>query len=388
MALLFLLQALAGGALAHYRVESGAFYGFDLARFFPYNLLRTFHLQLAIFWIATAWVAGGLFLAPIVGGAEPRGQRAGVLALLAALAVVVFGSLGGEWLGINDRLGSLWFWFGHQGSEYLDLGRFWQLLLAVGLVGWLVLMYRALRPAIRDPRRAELTSLFLYAAAAIPLFYLPALFFGPRTNFAVIDNWRFWIIHLWVEGFFELFATVLVAVMFVVLGLVTARNATRIIYLDAILYLTGGIVGTGHHWYFTGQGTLNMGLAACFSALEVVPLTLLTLDAWDFIRLRHQHFEGSAADARRSSPLGDLLPDGGRLLELRRRRRLRLPDQPADRLLLRDRDGADQQPRPRRALRRLRDAGARGARLLPPLARERRRLGARGALRSGPASGD
>ena len=141
--------------LAHYRVESGAFYGIDLARIFPYNLLRTFHLQLAIFWIATAWVAGGLFLAPIVGGAEPRRQLAGAL------------------------------------SEYLDLGRLWQLLLAAGLVGWLVLMYRALRPAIRDRQRSELASLFLYAAAAIPLFYLPALFFGPRTNFAVIDNWRF-----------------------------------------------------------------------------------------------------------------------------------------------------------------------------------------------------
>ncbi len=289
--LLFLLQTLAGGALAHYRVESGAFYGIDLARFLPYNILRTFHLQLAIFWIATAWVAGGLLLAPIVGGAEPRGQRAGALALLAALAVVVFGSLGGEWLGINDRLGTLWFWLGHQGSEYLDLGRFWQLLLAASLAGWLVLMYRALRPAIRDPERSELASLFLYAAAAIPLFYLPALFFGPRTNFAVIDNWRFWIIHLWVEGFFELFATVLVAIMFVVLGLVTVRTATRVIYLDAILYLAGGIVGTGHHWYFTGQGTLNMGLAACFSALEVVPLTLLTLDAWDFIRLRERRCE-------------------------------------------------------------------------------------------------
>jgi len=295
VALLFVLQAFAGGALAHYRVEPGAFYGLDLARFLPYNILRTFHLQLAIFWIATAWVAGGLFLAPIVGGAEPRGQKAGVLALLGALAVVVFGSLAGEWLGINDRLGSLWFWLGHQGFEYLDLGRFWQVLLAVGLVGWLVLMYRALRPAIRDPRRSELASLFLYAAAAIPIFYLPALAFGPRTNFAVIDNWRFWIIHLWVEGFFELFATVLVAVMFVILGLVTPRTATRVIYLDAILYLAGGIIGTGHHWYFTGQGTLNMGLAACFSALEVVPLTLLTLDAWDFIRLRERRCEDCQA---------------------------------------------------------------------------------------------
>src|SRR5262249_22061459 len=211
VAVLFLLQTLAGGALAHYRVEPGGFYGFDLSRWLPYNLLRTWHLQLAIFWIATGWVAGGLFLAPLVGRHEPPGQRLGVLVLLGALATVVFGSLFGEYLGINDALGSLWFWFGHQGSEYLDLGRFWQFGLAGGLVFWLVLMFRGLRPAMQRPGEGGLASLFLYGAVAIPLFYLPALFYGPHTNFAVIDNWRFWIIHLWVEGFFELFATVLVA---------------------------------------------------------------------------------------------------------------------------------------------------------------------------------
>ena len=286
VALLFLAQSSLGGVLAHYRVEPGAFYGIDIARWIPYNLARTWHLQLAIFWIATAWVGGGLFLASWVGGDEPKHQKAGVYALLGALVVVVVGSLAGESLGINDKLGQLWFWFGHQGSEYLDLGRFWQYLLAVGLLFWLFLMFRALKPAFKSPKKRELSSLFLYAAVAIPIFYLPALFYGPHTNFAVIDNWRFWIIHLWVEGFFELFATVLVAIMFHQMGVVSTKTATRLIYLDAILYLSGGIIGTGHHWYFTGQGTLNMGLASCFSALEVVPLTLLTLDAWDFIKLR------------------------------------------------------------------------------------------------------
>ncbi len=258
----------------------------DIASVLPYNLLRTWHLQLAIFWIATAWVGGGLFLAPLVGREEPKGQRLGANVLFGALLVVVLGSLLGEWLGINDRLGDLWFWLGHQGSEYLDLGRLWQVLLAIGLVLWLVLMFRALRPAMKTAGRSELASLFLYSAAAIPVFYLPALLYGPHTNFAVIDNWRFWIIHLWVEGFFELFATVLVATMFHQMGLVSVTTATRVVYLDAILYLGAGIIGTGHHWYFTGQGTLNMGLASAFSAMEVVPLTLLTLDAWDFVRIK------------------------------------------------------------------------------------------------------
>jgi nitric oxide reductase subunit B len=209
---------------------------------------------------------------------------------------VVLGSLGGEVLGLNNLLGQWWFWLGHQGSEYLDLGRGWQLLLAAGLVLWLFLMFRGLRPRLHTEGKSELSALFLYAAVAIPLFYLPALFYGPRTNFAVIDNWRFWIIHLWVEGFFELFATVLVAIMFRHLGLVSTRTATRLVYLDAILFLGGGIIGTGHHWYFTGQGTLNMGLAACFSALEVVPLTLLTLDASGFVQLGKRQRSAPSTD--------------------------------------------------------------------------------------------
>jgi len=286
VAALFLLQVLMGGALAHYRVEPNGFYGFDLAKWFPYTVLRTWHLQLAIFWIATAWVGGGLFLAPIIGGREPKGQKWGVYALLGALAVVVFGSMGGEWLGLQDKLGDAWFWFGHQGSEYIDLGRFWQVLLAAGLLLWLFLMFRALKPALKDPTKREFSTLFLLASAAIVVFYLPAFLWTARTNFAVIDNWRFWIIHLWVEGFFELFATVLVAVMFTHMRLVTLKAATRVIYLDAILYLAGGLAGTAHHWYFTGQESMAMAIGACFSALEVVPLTLLTLDAWDFIKLQ------------------------------------------------------------------------------------------------------
>jgi len=187
--------------------------------------------------------------------------------------------------GVYQLLGKLWFWFGHQGWEYLDLGRAWQILLAIGLILWLILIFRGSNPARKNPDEREISTLFLLAALAIPLFYLPALFFTGKTHFTVVDNWRFWIIHLWVEGFFELFVTTMVAVLFYKLGMVTRQTATRVIYLDAILFLAGGIIGTAHHWYWTGQSNVTMAFAATFSALEVVPLTLLTLDAWDFVKL-------------------------------------------------------------------------------------------------------
>lgn len=283
--LLLLTQTLVGGATAHYRADPGSFYGIDFSRFFPSNIFRTWHLQLAIFWIATAYVAGGLFLSVGLGGKEPKGQAGGVHALFAALVFVAVGSLLGEMFGVFQVFGDLWFWFGHQGWEYLDLGRAWQILLVVGFMLWLFLVIRGVGPARKDPREGELSTLFLLTAAAIPFLYLPAMFYGSTTHYTAVDVWRFWIIHLWVEGFFELFVTTMIAVLFYRLGMVSLQTATRVIYLDAILFLGSGIIGTGHHWYWTGQTNVTVALSATFSALEVVPLTLLTLDAWDFIRL-------------------------------------------------------------------------------------------------------
>ena len=282
---LFLVQALLGGATAHYRADPGSFYGLDMSWLMPSHLARTWHLQLAVFWVATAYVAGGLLLAQAIGGDEPRGQVLGTNLLFGALVVVVAGSLLGEFLGLHQMLGDLWQWLGHQGWEYLELGRLWQILLAAGLTFWIALLFRAVGPARKRAETREIAALFLYAAAAIPVFYLPAMFFDGSSHFSVVDVWRFWIIHLWVEGFFELFVTVMVAIIFYKLGLIRPVTATRVVYLDAILYLGGGLIGTGHHWYWTGQPVVTMALGALFSALEVVPLTLLTLDAWDFVKL-------------------------------------------------------------------------------------------------------
>ena len=282
--LLFLMQTLVGSATDHYRADPGSFYGFDLSRVFPSNLLRTWHLQTAILWIATAYVAAALFLGRSLRRDEPPWFAGWVHLLFGAFAVVIAGSLLGEWLGISQLLGRWWFWLGDQGWEYLELGRIWQYLLVAGLFVWFAILRKLVRSAtLTRPASAPIARMFLVAALAVPVFYVPALFYGARTNFTVVDTWRFWIIHLWVEGFFEFFVTTVVALTFYQLGLTGRNVALRVIYLDAILYFAGGLVGTGHHWYFNGHSSLNMALAAMFSVLEVVPLTLLTLDAWDFV---------------------------------------------------------------------------------------------------------
>ena len=285
VALLFLAQTLVGGAAAHYRTDASNFYGIDLARIFPSNLMRTWHLQTAIFWIATAYVAAALFLARSLRKEEPRWLAGGAHALFAAFAVVIGGSLLGEWLGISQLLGRWWFWLGDQGWEYLELGRVWQYLLVAGLLAWFAMLWKMLRPgALAQPLARPIVTMFLLAALAIPVFYVPALFYGARTHYTVVDTWRFWIVHMWVEGYFEFFATTVVALTFYQLGLTRRNVALRVIYLDGILYFAGGVIGTGHHWYFTGASNVNLALSSMFSVLEVVPLTLLTLDAWDFVR--------------------------------------------------------------------------------------------------------
>jgi nitric oxide reductase subunit B len=280
------VQILMGVLTAHYGVEGNSFYGIPLAKYLPYAVTRTWHLQLAIFWIATSWLATGLFVGPAVSGHEPRYQRLGVNALFGALIFVVGGSLAGEWLGIQQRLGNLWFWFGSQGYEYVDLGRFWQILLFVGLVLWLVLMVAALKPAlVRKSEDRSLLVLFLISSIAIPLFYSAGLMYGQRSHLVTAEYWRWWVVHLWVEGFFEVFATVVIGFLFTRLRLIEIRTATKAALFSTTIFLSGGIIGTFHHLYFAGATPAVIGLGAIFSAFEVVPLTLIGYEAWENIRL-------------------------------------------------------------------------------------------------------
>jgi nitric oxide reductase subunit B len=293
MAALFLLQALLGGATQHYRAEISNFFGFDLARVLPFNIARTWHVQLSLLWVSTSFLAAGIFLVPMIAGKEPKRQHWLSYGLLGALAIVVFGSLAGEYAGIRGWIQKGWSWFGNQGFEYLDLGRFWQVLLTIGLMFWAILLFRGLRTRLGAEGIGNLPWLFFFSALSIPAFYAVGLLAHPAAHFTATEFWRFWVVHLWVEDFLELFTTIMVAYMFVLLGVVSQRVAIRLIYLDVILYSAGGIVGTMHHVYFSGAPAMHMAMGAFFSAAEVIPLTFLTLESWSFLQLGTRQTAGA-----------------------------------------------------------------------------------------------
>ena len=284
---LFMLQIVLGVITAHYGVEGGAFYGIPLAEILPYVITRTWHTQIGIFWIATAWLAAGLYIVPAVSGVEPKGQKLGVNILFIALLIVVLGSMGGEWLSVKHLLpDNFWFYFGHSGYEYIDLGRFFQIALLIGLFLWLFLMWRAIMPALRkNDEQKPILTLFLISTIAIASFYGAALMYGKHTNLAIAEYWRWWVVHLWVEGFFEVFATVVVAFLFARLNLVSIKTAGKATVLSATIFLSGGIIGTLHHLYFSGTPMVVLALGSVFSALEVVPLVFVGYEAWENIKL-------------------------------------------------------------------------------------------------------
>jgi nitric oxide reductase subunit B len=141
-------------------------------------------------------------------------------------------------------------------------------------------------PAIKRPSESRhLLLLFFLSSCAIAAFYGAGLMWGRRTNLAISEYWRWWVVHLWVEGFFEVFATTVIAFLFTRMGLLRTTSATAAVLFATSIFLAGGIVGTFHHLYFTGTTTPILALGSVFSAMEIVPLTLIGFEAYENLSL-------------------------------------------------------------------------------------------------------
>ncbi len=283
--LLFAVQVLAGILTVHDFVGLVNFFGFNISEPLPITVTRSWHVQLSILWISACWIGASFFMMSLVSPKQAPKQVKLINTIFWITIILVAGSMAGILLGPKGVTGKNWYWFGHQGWEYVEIGKFWQGLLGVVFIIWAITLYRGIRPVMKLKQPWALPNWLVYATFSIILLLISGFVATPKTNFVIADFWRWMVVHMWAEAFFEVFTTVLIGYFMVVMGLVSRQAATRVIYLATLLFLGSGLLGISHNFYWNAKPVFTMALGSVFSTLQVVPLVLLTLEAWRFSKL-------------------------------------------------------------------------------------------------------
>lgn len=282
---LFLIQVLAGVLTVHDFVKFVNYFGWNISADLPVTVTRSWHVQMSLLWISACWIGASLFVAPILSPSEPKNQVKWVNFLFVLIAVLVGGSFAGILLGPKGLIGQHWRIWGSQGWEYVEMGRAWQWLLMGIFIVWFISLFRAIKPSLKKKKRWALPNWLLYATGSVIGLLVSGFIANPKTNFVIADFWRWCVIHMWAEAFFEVFTTVLVGYFMVLMGLVSKQATTRVIYIATLLFLGSGLLGISHNFYWNAKTEAAMALGSVFSTLQVVPLILLTLEAWRFRKL-------------------------------------------------------------------------------------------------------
>jgi nitric oxide reductase subunit B len=300
----FLIQVLAGVLTIHDFVRFINFFGWNISVDLPVTVTRSWHVQLSLLWISACWIGASLFVAPIISPHEPKRQVKWVNGLFWMIFLLVAGSFAGILLGPKGLLAQNWRWWGSQGWEYVEMGRAWQWWLMAIFAVWFVSLLRALKPALQKKKPWALPNWLLYSTGCVIGLLVSGFIANPKTNFVIADFWRWCVIHMWAEAFFEVFTIVLVGYFMVMMGLVSKQAATRVIYIATLLFLGSGLLGISHNFYWNAKPVATMALGAVFSTLQVVPLILLTLEAWRFRKLPRLLEEKSGANGNPAQYFG------------------------------------------------------------------------------------
>ncbi len=281
-AILFTLQVSSGIITINDFVDFFSYVGINIAGEIPVTISRSWHIMLSLFWISTCWIASSIFILPILSKEEVDGQLKLINILFVLLVIIVGGSLAGMVLGPLGLLGEWWYMLGHQGWEYVDFGKIYQGLLMLAFILWAYIVYRGLKNTLKSKNKWILPRWILYSVIGIPVLFISGFVADRETNFVIADFWRWMVIHMWVEAFFEVFITVIVSYLLVLMGLVSKQAAIRVVYFATILFLGTGLLGISHNFYWNAKPVATMALGSVFSTLQFIPLILLTVEAWRF----------------------------------------------------------------------------------------------------------
>jgi nitric oxide reductase subunit B len=286
-AVLFLIQITAGLLVISDFLTIFTRIGIPIDEWLPITITRAWHTQISVLWIAVCWFAATIWILPLICRPEPKGQLQLINILFGMLLFVGVGGAIGIPLGIQGFFGEdeSWRWFGHQGWEFLQIGRIYQVVLYASFLLWFTILARGVWPVLRQKKSWSLPNWMVYMAAGIIFMFTSSFVATPETNFVIADFWRWVTVHMWVEAFFELFTTVIAAYFFYLMGFVTHAVAARVVFLGAVLFLGSGLIGISHNFYWNAKSIETIALGGVFSSLQIAPLVLLTVEAWRLRKL-------------------------------------------------------------------------------------------------------
>ena len=235
--------------------------GFDVLHdWIPFNTARTTHINLLVVWLLTGFMGSAYYVIPEESGRELHMPRLAILQLISWLVV-----------GVVAVVGFHFGWW--EGRKFLEIPRPLDYLVVVNVLLFLYIIGMTIWKAPKNSTTQMVLYFGLFTAA---LLYLPGMIWF--DNQTMDSFYRWWVVHLWVEGVWELIMGSLLAFLLIKLTGVDREVVEKWLYVVVGLTFLSGILGTGHHYYWIGTPGYWLMIGGIFSALE--PLAFLAMAVW------------------------------------------------------------------------------------------------------------
>ncbi|MFD0909710.1 cbb3-type cytochrome c oxidase subunit I [Ruegeria arenilitoris] len=252
---LFAIQVI-GGLLAGWIYVSPNF----LSELLPFNIVRMLHTNALIVWLITGFFGAAYFLIPEEAEREIHSTKLAYI----QLAILILGTLGVVLTYVFNLFEGNWL-LGKEGREFLEQPKW---VKAGIVVAALIFLYNVSLTVLKGKKTA-ITNILLLGLWGLALLFLFA-FYNPG-NLSLDKQYWWYVVHLWVEGVWELIMASILAYLMLKLTGVDREVVEKWLYVIVAAALFSGILGTGHHYYWIGTPGYWQWIGSIFSSLEVIP---------------------------------------------------------------------------------------------------------------------
>lgn len=242
-----------------------------------FNTIRTLHINALVVWLLAGMMGATYYVVPEESETEVWNYPLALFQFWATVVAITLVVLGYIWMGLDPQANRLVLGTQllNEGREYIEAPRWADVLIVVSVLLFLFNMFMTM---FKTKKWTGIQGVLLFGLVFLALMYLPGMFYS--KNMIKDQFWWWWVIHLWVEGSWEVIAGALLA--FMLMKTIGAKREVveKWMYIEVGLVLFTGILGTGHHYYFIGTPKYWHWIGGFFSSLEPVPLLLMVWDAF------------------------------------------------------------------------------------------------------------